>query len=134
MRYFPILQKYSHVPNIVNYELCGSATHIVKKCLDLDALVDRLDHYVFRVDDAPQGFGVGHRGGGGFRGGQNSGRGLVRYYKCEDKEYLERDCPLLSISWCTHCRNNTHATDECPDLIAKWEYCIRKRGTNLINS
>jgi hypothetical protein len=35
--------------------------------------------------------------------------------------------------WCAHCRNNTHSTEDCPDLISKWEDHARKRGANLIN-
>jgi hypothetical protein len=93
-RHFPILHKYSHVPNIVHYEFCGSTTHTMKQCRDLDALADRLDHSVFRVDEAPQGFGGGHQGGGGFRGGRTGGRGPVHCYNYEEQGHLERDCPL----------------------------------------
>jgi hypothetical protein len=67
--HFPILQKYKIVPNTVYYELCGSPTHTTKQCCALDALADRIDRYSFRVDENPQGFGGGHRGGGGFIGG-----------------------------------------------------------------
>jgi hypothetical protein len=44
-----------------------------------------------------------------------------------------RECPLPRIPWCVHCRNNTHATEECPEVISKWEGRARKRGVELIN-
>jgi hypothetical protein len=44
-----------------------------------------------------------------------------------------RDFPLPRRPWCAHCRNNTHATEDCQDLISKWEYHARKRGANMIN-
>jgi hypothetical protein len=28
--------------------------------------------------------------------------------------------------WCAHCRNNTHATEDFPELIVKWEDRARK--------
>jgi hypothetical protein len=37
------------------------------------------------------------------------------------------------ISPCVHCRNNTHAIEDCLDLIAKWENHSRQRGASLIN-
>jgi hypothetical protein len=45
-----------------------------------------------------------------------------------------RDCPLPRRPCCAHCRNNTHATKDYPDLIVKWEDQSKHRGENLINS
>jgi hypothetical protein len=42
------------------------------------------------------------------------------------KGHIARDCPLLRHPWCSHCRNNTHATEDFLELIAKWEDCARK--------
>jgi hypothetical protein len=47
----------------------NTPTHTTKQCRDLDVLADRLDRSAFRVDEAPQVFGGGPRGGGCFRGG-----------------------------------------------------------------
>jgi hypothetical protein len=44
-----------------------------------------------------------------------------------------RDYLLPRIPWCTHYINNTHATEDFPELIMKWEDRVRKRGANLIN-
>jgi len=75
LRHCPILQKYTHVPNIVYYELCGSPNHTTKQCHTLDALANNMNRFSFTVDEASQGFGVGRRTGGGFRGGRNDRRG-----------------------------------------------------------
>jgi hypothetical protein len=54
-------------------------------------------------------------------------------YNCDEQGHLARDFPLPRRPWCAHYRNNTHATEDCPDLIAKWEDRARQRGENLIN-
>lgn len=48
--------------------------------------------------------------------------------------HLARECPLPSKPWCTHCRVHAHATEECPEFIAKWEDRARQRSANLVNS
>jgi len=88
---------------------------------------------MFRVDEAPQGFGGGHRGRGGFRGRHIGGIGQVSCYNCEEKGHLAGDFPLSIIPWCVPCKNNIHATKDCLELITKWEENARKRGSNLIN-
>jgi len=54
-RLWPILQKYSSVPNNNYYEFCASITHHTDQCMALDALVDRLDCSTFRVNETPRG-------------------------------------------------------------------------------
>jgi len=68
-RHCPILQKYSLVLNTIYYKFCGSPTQTTKWCHSLNALADRFDQFSFRVDEAPQGFGGGCGGRGGFTGG-----------------------------------------------------------------
>lgn len=125
---FPILPKYSKVTNLVFCSFCGSSTHGTEQCRALDALADRLDRTAFRVNDNARG-----RGGGGYRGGINGGRGPVRCYNCDDQGYVTRECPLPKRPWCSHCRVNAHTTEDCPELIAKWEERIRQRGANIIS-
>jgi hypothetical protein len=45
-----------------------------------------------------------------------------------------RDCLIPRRPWCAHCRNNTHAIEDCPNLTAKWEYHTKKRRSNIISS
>jgi hypothetical protein len=65
--------------------------------------------------------------------GRNGGRGPTHCYNCDEQGNLTRDCPLLRRPWCAHCRNNTHATEDYPELISKWEDHVRQCGDNLIN-
>lgn len=82
------LQKYTPVQNTIYCELCGSPTHTTKQCRALDALADKLDRSAFRVDEAPQGFGGGRRGGEAFIGGRTSRRGPTRCYNCDEQGHL----------------------------------------------
>jgi hypothetical protein len=41
---------------------------------------------------------------------------------------------ILRWPWCSHCRTNGHATEDCPELIAKWEDRVCQQGNNLISS
>jgi len=118
---------------MIYYKFCGSPTHTTKQCHALDALADRLDRYVFRVDEAPQGFGGGHRCREGFIGGLTHRIRPIYCYNNDEQGHLARDRPLPRRPRCTHHRNNAHATEECPKLITKWEERARQRGTNLIN-
>jgi hypothetical protein len=47
---------------------------------------------------------------------------------------MDRDCPHPRQPWFSHCRTNGHATEDCLELITKWEGHVLKRGTNLISS
>jgi hypothetical protein len=42
-RQFPIMKKYSTVPNTIQCEFYASTTHTTNQCRALDALADRLD-------------------------------------------------------------------------------------------
>jgi hypothetical protein len=56
------------------------------------------------------------------------GRGPIHCYNCDEQGNIARDFPLPRRPWCAHCRNNTHTTEDFPDLISKWEDHARKRG------
>ena len=136
-RHYPVLQKYSSVPNTMYYEFCHSSGYNTDKCRALDALVDRLDRSSFRIADGSMTQGGGHDrgGGGGFRGVWARGRGgPPRCFNCNEVGHIAWDCPLPRRPWCSHCRVNTHSTEDCPELIAKWEDRNRQHADNLINS
>ena len=130
------MQKYLTVPNIVHYEFCTSTTHSTNQCRELDTLADRLDRTTFMMNENPQGPGRGRGGGakGDFRGGRTGGRGPRRCYNYDDQGHLARDCPHPRWSWFSHCKTNGHTTQDCLELIEKWEDRVWKRGTNLISS
>ena len=123
-----IFQKYSNVPNNVYCEFCASTTHNTKNCRALDALVDQLDQPSYRVNEAPRGRG------GGMRGGCTGGRGQLKCYNCDQEGHVACECTLPRRPWCSQCRMNTHVTEDCPELIKKWEEQARQRGTNLVNT
>jgi hypothetical protein len=75
-------------------ELCGSQAHNTNQWCALEALADRLDRYEFKVNEGPQGFGGGRRGGGIYRGGRTGRRQLVRYFNCDEKGNLKIYFPL----------------------------------------
>lgn len=52
---FPILQKYSNIPNNTYYELCASTMHHTDQCRALDSLAERLDRSMFRVNESKWG-------------------------------------------------------------------------------
>jgi hypothetical protein len=52
-RQFPIIEKYSTVPNTVHCEFFASTTHTTNQCRALDALGNRLDRTAFRVNENP---------------------------------------------------------------------------------
>lgn len=60
-------------------------------------------------------------------------RGPMRCYNCDQEGHVTKECPFPRKSWCSQCRINTHAMEDCPDLIAKWEERTRQRGANLVN-
>jgi hypothetical protein len=122
------MHKYTIAPNTIHCELYASTTHATNQCRALDVLVDRLDQTTFRINETPQGPGRGQGGGGrgGFRGGRNGGRGLGRCYNYNEQGHLAKDCPPPRRPWCSHCRTNGHATEECPELIVKWEDRVRQ--------
>jgi hypothetical protein len=78
-RQFPIMQKYTNVPNTIHSKFCAYRKHSTNKCRVLDALADRLDSTSFRINETPQGPGRGHGGGfgGGFRGERHRGRSTI---------------------------------------------------------
>ena len=47
---------------------------------------------------------------------------------------MAREFPLPRRPWCSQCWVNAHTTEDCPELIKKWEERARQRGANLINS
>ena len=117
----PILRKSYSATNTLYCEFCGSSTHGTERCRALDALADRLDRTTSRVAEGSQEYGAGcGRGIGGFWGGRTGGRGAIRCYNYDEIGHLARDFPLPQKPWCSHCRVNTYATEECPKLIAKW--------------
>jgi len=122
-RQCPIIQKYSIVPNIAHCDFCASTTHTTNHCRVLDALANRLDRTTFRVNETPQGPRRGRGGGAGgyFKGGRTVGRGPSKCYNYDEQGHMARDFPHLRWPWCSHCRTNGHATEHCPELIAKWE-------------
>jgi len=113
-----------------------STTYTTNQCQELDALADRLDRTTFRVNENPQGLGRGRGCGarGDIKGGIIGGRGPSKCYNCDEKVHLDRDSPHPRRPWCSHCRTNEHTTEDCLELIAKWEDIVRQRGTNLISS
>jgi len=131
----PIMQKYSTVPNIVHCEFCASTTHTTNQCRSLDALANRLDRKIFRVNENPQGLRRGGGGGarGDFRGGRTKGRGPSRCYNYDEKVHMARDYPHPRRPWLSHYRTNGYATEDFPELVEKWEDRARKRATNLIS-
>jgi hypothetical protein len=80
-----ILQKYTAASNPMYCELCGSSSHNTNQCRTLYALANRLDQSAFWVNE---GLGRGHRGRGGYRGGQTGRRGLVPCYNCDEHGHL----------------------------------------------
>jgi len=52
-RLFPVLQKYSNLPNTIFCDFYGPPTHHTNQCRTLDALVDRLDCIEFQVNETP---------------------------------------------------------------------------------
>jgi hypothetical protein len=94
----------------------------------LDALADRLDRSTFRVDEAPQGFGGGHRGGGGFIGGWTGGRGPVHCYNCDEQGNLTRDFHFQEDLGVHIAEITLMPPRIVPNLITKWEDHTRKRG------
>jgi hypothetical protein len=130
---FPISQKYTPTLNTMYCELFGSPSHNMNQCGAMDALAERLDHSAFIVNEGCQGTGRGHGVGGGYHGGQVGGRGLVNYYNYDEKRNWVRDRPLPRRPWCAHYGNNTHATEDCLEMIDKWQDHARHRGENMIN-
>jgi hypothetical protein len=122
------MHKYSTVQNIVHCEFCSSTTHTTNQCRVLDALADMLDRTKSRVNENPQGPGIGQGGGtgGDFRGGRTGVRGPSICYNYDEQGHLSRYCPHRRQAWCSHCRNNRHATEDFPELISKWEYRVQK--------
>lgn len=57
----------------------------------------------------------------------------MRCYNCNQEGHVTRECPLPRIPWCSQCVINTHAMEDCLELIAKWEKRTRQRGANLVN-
>lgn len=51
---FPILHKYSNVSNINYYKFYALTTHHIDQCRVLDALVERLDKSMFKVNEAEE--------------------------------------------------------------------------------
>lgn len=123
----PILQNYSNVSNNVYCEFCASTMHNTKQCRALDALEKWLDKPSYRVNEAPRGKA------GGMRGGRVGRRGPVRCYNCDQEGHVAREFPLPRRPWCSQCRVNTHTTEDCPELIKRWEERARQRGKNLVN-
>jgi len=60
--------------------------------------------------------------------------GPARCYNCDKIGHVTWDCPIPRRPWCTYCRVNTHATEDCPKLITKWEDRNRQWETNRIKS
>jgi hypothetical protein len=80
------------MPNTIHCEVFGSATHATNQFRAFDALIDRLDRMTFRVNETPQGLrrGLGSRGGCGFRGERNGGRGPGQCYNCDEQGHMAR--------------------------------------------
>jgi hypothetical protein len=110
-------------PNTIHCDLCASTIHATNQCRELDGLDERLDQTTLRMNETPQGPGRGQGGGagGGFRGGRNRGRGMSQFYNCNEQVHLAIDCPHPRQPWFSQCKNNGHATEDCLELIAKWE-------------
>ena len=68
------------------------------------------------------------------RGGRVGGRGPIRCYNCDQEGHVAREYPLPKIPLCSQCRVNTHATEDCLELIKRWEERARQRGVNLVNA
>jgi hypothetical protein len=47
------------------------------------------------------------------------GRGPIICYNCNQPGHLAHDC-LNPCTMCTYCRALDHATEDCPQLVAKW--------------
>jgi hypothetical protein len=47
---------------------------------------------------------------------------------------MARDFPHPRPPWSSHLKTNGYATEDCLELIEKWEDRVQKLGTNLISS
>jgi hypothetical protein len=52
----------------------------------------------------------------------------------DEQGHMARDFPHPRRPWLSHYITNGHATEDFPELIAKWEDQVHQRGTNLISS
>lgn len=87
----------------------------------------------FSVADNSQPHGGGGRGkGGGSRGGRWTKP--VICYNCDEVGHIARYCPLPRWHSCNHYWTTSHATEDGPDLIEKWEAHTIKIAANIVNS
>ena len=67
------------------------------------------------------------------QGGGTRRRGPLRCNNCDQEGHVARECPL-PMTTVFQRRVNAHATEDCPELIKRWEEINRKWGANLVNA
>lgn len=45
---------------------------------------------------------------------------------------MVRECHFSQRPWCSYCQLNTHATEDYPELVVRWEEQNWAKGVNLV--
>jgi hypothetical protein len=132
----PLLQKYQSTPKNLFCNFCKSVGHEEKDCHVFDLLRERTsDMYRIQEENTDadgggaqynnqRGFNQGNKGNFGRGRGRGNfgrgGRGPIICYNCNQPGHLARDFQNL-CTMCTYCRALDHSTEDCPQLVAKWQ-------------
>jgi hypothetical protein len=140
----PLLQKYQSTPKNLFCNFCKSVGHEEKDCRAFDLMREHTSD-MYRIQEenvaaevgGPQynnqrGFNQGNKGNFGRGRGRGNfgrgGRGPIICYNCNQPGHLAHDCQNPCMM-CTYCRALDHSTEDCPQLVVKWQ----ARGNQNLN-